>query len=263
MASGAGVPRIVRATGRTGGMLVADILFHIFRAGSGPAVSDALVPNARSSARDAGVGAANARRSIMMPNIPRIAAALFASTLIAASVAHAGLTTYTDRDAWFEAVSPGGSVPITTIGFSEFPIGTNIRDQYAHLGVNFDGNNFTLGPDHIAFPQDGWALRSGIGGSTVEFDAPRHALALDHPGDSFMELFHLGEQIATIDFDGSGFGQFSGIVSTEPFDKVILSDRQAPSFIDDLHFVSIPAPGALLVLLGASLLGCRTRHRAA
>jgi len=183
------------------------------------------------------------------------------AVLFLGQIAHAGITTYTDRDAWFEAVSPGGSVPITTIGFSEFPIGTNIRDQYAHLGVNFSGTNFTLGPDHMSFPQDGWALRSGIGGSTVEFDAPRHALAMDHPGDSFMELFHLGEKIATVDFDGGGVGQFSGIVSSEPFDAVILSDAMAPSFIDDLHFVTIPAPGSMACFVIVSLVCRRGRRR--
>jgi len=184
---------------------------------------------------------------------------MLVAALLLASKAAAEITTYTDRDAWFEAVSPGGSVPITTIGFSEFPAGTVITDQYDHLGVNFSGVNSTRGFDDVAYPQDGWALQGGIGGVTVDFDAPRHALGLDHPGDSFMELFHLGEQIATVDFDGSGFGQFSGIVSTQPFDSVILSDSSAPSFIDDLHFVTIPVPGSF-VCIGVSLL-CRPGRR--
>jgi len=195
----------------------------------------------------------------MMPNIPRIAAALFASTLIAASVAHAGITTYTDRDAWFEAVSPGGSVPITTIGFSEFPAGTVITDQYDHLGVNFSGVNSTRGFDDVAYPQDGWALQGGIGGVTVEFDAPRHALAMDHPASAVMQFFNDGIEIETVNFDGGGFGNFSGIVSTQPFDSVILSDASPPSFIDDLHFVTIPVPGSF-VCIGVSLM-CRPGRR--
>jgi len=186
---------------------------------------------------------------------------MLVAALLLASKAAAEITTYTDRDAWFEAVSPGGSVPITTIGFSEFPAGTVIRDQYAHLGVNFDGVNFTLGEDFGVYPQDGWGLRSGIGGSTVEFDAPRHALGLDHPASAIMELLYEGESIGVANFSGSGFGNFSGIVSTEPFDAVILSDAMAPSFIDDLHFVTIPAPGSMACFVIVSLVCRRGRRR--
>ena len=61
-------------------------------------------------------------------------------------------------------------------------------------------------------------------------------------------------------FPGGGTGFFAGLVSTQPFDAVIISDP-TDSFvsIDDLHF-GVPAPPTL-ALLGLGALGAARRRR--
>jgi len=191
---------------------------------------------------------------------------MLVAALLLASKAAADITTYTDRDAWFEDVSQSGTVPITTIGFTEVPPFTHVTDEYSHLGIVFDGNNRTLGKSTGIFPQDGWGLEGQLE-IAFTFDQPRHALAVDFPGDVFFELYNGGEFVDSVLFLGgpSGIGGFGGLTSTQEFDQVTILDPTVPPvFIDDLHFVRIPAPGGLFILPGAVFLfRWRIRRRAA
>ena len=178
-----------------------------------------------------------------------------------ASPCFASITTYGngDRDAWFNDVGVVGNADITTIGFNDIG-NTIVTDQYAHLGVTFDGNSATIGEDFIIY-QDGWGIR-GSSNISFEFAKPRNAIATDYPGSIRFTLFLDGELVGIEDFQTGGIGNFAGLVSSEAFDEIVV-DRVSPSpaFIDDLHFVAIPAPGALIPLLLACLGRRRPRRR--
>ena len=63
---------------------------------------------------------------------------------------------FTDKDDWIVAVGD-----FTTIGFTGFPGGTFITDQYADLGILFTDGNDSISPfDPITYPEDGWGLES-------------------------------------------------------------------------------------------------------
>lgn len=171
--------------------------------------------------------------------------------LCVAPPSFAGITTYGngERDTWFEDVGVTGGAEITTVGFRGFPAGTSITNQYADLGVTFDGQNVVRGEDFIAYPQDGWAMQ-GLLDIAFEFDTPRNAIAVDYPGSIRFSLFLNGDLVGIEDFQTGGFGQFAGLVSNTPFDSVVI-DRASgdPSFVDDLHFAFIPTPGGMIPLL--------------
>jgi hypothetical protein len=79
-----------------------------------------------------------------------------------------------------------------------------------------------------------------------------------------IELYANGEMFFEESFPGIGVGFFAGVVSTEPFDSVVLRDwADDLAFIDNLHFgPPIPAPGALGVLaVAAIILPGRRRSR--
>jgi hypothetical protein len=63
---------------------------------------------------------------------------------------------------------------------------------------------------------------------------------------------------------GGGTGFFSGVISTIPFDTVVIKDPfGANTLIDDLYFgPPIPAPGALAILGLAGLMCSQKRRRA-
>jgi hypothetical protein len=163
--------------------------------------------------------------------------------LIAVPSAWAEVIEYEEKSDWLDAVGE-----FTTIGFTEFPHGTWVFEQYAHLGAHFvDGADIILCCDPESFPEDG----AGLNGNTevhVVFDEPLTHIALDFPGATIIELFRGGELIYTSDeFGGSGIGNFGGLVTTDPFDEVIIHDPvDFAVFIDDIHFgPPIPAPGVL------------------
>lgn len=173
----------------------------------------------------------------------------------AANGAHAGVTTFTDKDQWTAAVGN-----FTTIDFTGFQSGTFITDQYAELGVLLtDGDDFVEGSDPVIFPNDGWGM-NGIHDITVVFDSPQRYIAVDYPGFIRFELFQQGTLINTITFPGfGGFGNFAGLISLEPFDSAVLIDWIGiAAEIDDLHF-GVPAPPAL-ALMGLGAL-CQLRRR--
>ena len=164
---------------------------------------------------------------------------------------------FTNKDEWIAAVGR-----FTTIGFTGFPDGTFITDQYADLGVLF-----TDGFDNIAccskntFPNDGAGL-DGHSAIHLSFDSPQAWIAVHFPGAVKFELFSGGDLIYTSsNFGGGGTGFFAGLLSSDLFDAVVLSDPFVGDvFIDDLHF-GVPAPPALAVLALASLFSPRSRRR--
>jgi hypothetical protein len=164
---------------------------------------------------------------------------------------------FTDDSEWQAAVGD-----FTTIDFTEHPPGTIVTDQYEELGILFtEGNDVIL--DSSVFLNDGFGLWGpAFDDVTVEFDAPRHWIAIDFPGAAVIQLYLDGELFfESRIFGGSGEGFFGGLVSSEPFDSAFIFDPTLNGVaIDDLHFgPPIPAPGAL-ALLGLALLAPRQRR---
>ncbi len=162
---------------------------------------------------------------------------------------------FTDKDSWISAVGD-----FTTIGFTGFPNGTFITDQYADLGILFTDGNDSINFSPTAFPNDAWGL-DGNGDISVSFDTPQAWIGVDYPGFLSIELYTGGRLFFSSNLYGGGVGNFLGLVSTEFFDAAVLVES-APGFvaeIDDLHF-GVPAPGALWLLAVAALLPRRRRR---
>jgi len=148
-----------------------------------------------------------------------------------------------NRDAWFSAAGP-----ITTIGFGELPSQTFVTDQYEDLGVFFlDGDDITYCCGSTTYPQDGAGL-DGNGGIHLEFLSSHTAIAIDFPGVKRFELYAQGEVVyESGDFHApnpDGVGGFGGLLSTPPFDEVIIESPvggHSQVHLDDLHFGGLPA----------------------
>jgi len=165
---------------------------------------------------------------------------------------------YTDKAEW-----QAGAGEFTTIGFTEYPDGTWVFEQYADLGVHFvDGFDIIRCCSFETFPVDGAGL-DGNAEIHLIFDAPMYTIAADFPGGLMFELFSGGEPTYTSGPMGfGGVGLFGGIVSSEPFDEAILRDWGGGQVaIDDLHFgPPIPGPSAL-GLIGVAFVGIVRRRR--
>ncbi|MCH8164531.1 MAG: hypothetical protein IH889_02875, partial [Planctomycetes bacterium] len=149
---------------------------------------------------------------------------------------------FTDKDEWIAAVGR-----FTTIGFTGFPDGTFITDQYADLGILFTDGNDSINFSPTAFPNDAWGL-DGNGNISVSFDTPQAWIGVDHPGFHRIELYSDGRLLfASNTYGGGGAGFFLGLVSSELFDAAVLIDPGGEAEIDDLHF-GVPTPGALWLL---------------
>ena len=164
---------------------------------------------------------------------------------------------FTDKDSWISAVGD-----FTTIGFTGFPAGTFITDQYADLGILFTDGNDSISPfDPITYPEDGWGL-DGNGNISVAFDTPQAWIGVDFPGFLSIELFSQGRLFFTSNLSGgAGVGNFLGLISSQLFDAAVVVEG-APGFeaeIDDLHF-GVPAPGAIWLLALAGLFSRRRRR---
>ncbi len=166
-----------------------------------------------------------------------------------------GFMEFTDKEEWIAAVGD-----FTTIGFTGFPDGTFITDQYADLGILFtDGNDSVSCCSKVTFPEDGAGL-DGNGNISVVFDTPQAWIGVDHPGFLSIELYSEGRLFFTSNIYGGGVGNFLGLVSSELFDAAVLVDRfGVDAEIDDLHF-GVPAPGALWLLAVAALFSRRRRR---
>ena len=182
--------------------------------------------------------------------------AILVVMLALTGTAGASVTEYTSKVLWQSDVPS-----YTTVGFDELPLFTLITNQYVNLGVLFtDGSDYTHGFSFNTFPNDGYGLNGAFDETTLVFSQPMYTIAIDYPGRARFELYYGGALIYTSsDFGGSGVGFFAGLVSTHPFDRVIMYDPTGGFFIDDLHFgPAIPAPGALGLI---ALAGAVTRRR--
>jgi hypothetical protein len=173
--------------------------------------------------------------------VSRTNLSLAALAVVLASSARAEVIEFTDREAWFDAV---GSV--TTIGFTELPNGTVVTDQYEDEGVLFTDGLDTIFADD-SFINDGLGL-DGNGFIELTFLTPQSYLAVDFPIALRISLFSQGKLIYLSNFFGtSGYGDFAGLISSEPFDSALIADPPLPSTrIDDLHF-GVPAPSSVAV----------------
>ncbi len=190
------------------------------------------------------------QRVITRNAVHRYIAVHFGAIALLSLTSFAGVQEYfdDDRDAWFEDAAAIGS--ITTIGFNELGPDILVTHQYSSLGVEFIGNpNFTRGEDFIGFPEDGWGL-DGNQVINLVFDSLQGGIATDHPGNTQFDLFFDGGLVySSSRFGGGGAGRFGGVLGIE-FDEVLIVDPVDSSvFLDDLHFVSIPAPATALVYL--------------
>ena len=172
----------------------------------------------------------------------------------------AAITTYTDFAQWQSQVGP-----FTTIGFTEYPTGTIITDQYAEQGVVFpDGNDFVLNGFPKSFLQDGAGLRDNSTGIVrLTFSEPLTAIAAHHAGLlATFRLFLNGEMVAdTGHMSGGGINFFSGIVSAVPFDSVTIVDSGISINLDNIYFgPPIPGPSAFALLAGGFISQRRRRR---
>jgi len=155
---------------------------------------------------------------------------------LVAEISRAGIVEFTDKAEWESAARP-----FTTIDFTGFDSGTIITTQYIDLGVVFTGGDDLMLPNS-SFVNDGWGL-AGHEAIDMAFLEPLFVLAVDFPGSLIIDLYNDGELMYSNGFAGPGEGHFAGLVSTDPFDFVVLRREFDPVFIDDLHF-GPPIPGA-------------------
>lgn len=173
------------------------------------------------------------------------------------SCAGAAVVEYESKPAWQAAVGTW-----TTITFTEIPANNWLTNQYAAAGVLFDGTDFTTNAG--AFIIDGLGAQdAGDDEIQINFLTPTFWIAVDHPGTVQFSLYQNGSLFYTSSlFDHGGVGFFSGVVSEQPFDQVIVSDPTGSIAIDDLHFgPPIPAPGALGILALAAMMAHARRRR--
>jgi hypothetical protein len=171
--------------------------------------------------------------------------------------AFGAFTVYDDRDEWELATGE-----FTTIGFADYPHGTWIFEQYAHLGVHFvDGADIVLYSPGT-YPRDDYGL-DGNEEIHLTFDMLITSIAVDFPGSLAIDIYRDGEFLETTDFwGGGGVGFFGGFVFDTTFDEAIIYDYDGQVNLDDLHFgPPIPAPSALGLLAAAGLLVPRRRRR--
>ena len=184
----------------------------------------------------------------------------FLTCCIASGVAQADVVKYTNKAEWQSLVGT-----YSTITFTEFVFPAIITDQYSFLGVTFTDGNDAL-DQSTSLINDGVGLYGNFPGNAISiaFAAPITSFAIDHPGHEAFTLFSKGEQIFDTGLMGGvGTGKFSGVISNEPFDAVVIKDPGiGVTLIDDMHFgPPIPAPGAICVLAIALLSAPGRRRR--
>ncbi len=161
---------------------------------------------------------------------------------------------FTNKDEWIAAVGD-----FLTADFTGFPAGTFITDQYADLGILFTDGNDSIDVN-AAHMNDGWGL-DGNPDMHLSFDTPQAYVAVHFPGDVQIDLFSGDIFIHSSVFIAGGLGNFGGVISSQLFDAVVISDPVfGDVFIDDLHF-GVPAPPTVALLALASLFCARSRRR--
>jgi MYXO-CTERM domain-containing protein len=179
--------------------------------------------------------------------------------LLRSAQAMASVTVYNqNKQAWMNAVGEH-----TTITFQGWPAWTNITTQYQSLGVTFtDGIDLIY--LHPGFLNDGVGLYGAVDSTTIRFDQPVTAIAVENFDYITFEILWHGQVMFQSAILGTGSpGRFAGLTSTEPFDEVRFDDPTGGMAFDDLYFgPPIPGPGAL-PLVGLGFIAARSRRRRA
>jgi len=180
-------------------------------------------------------------------------AGLFVGVVLLAPPVWADIQSYSNRTDWLTAL---GTEPLT-IHFDEFNPGTIVTSQYVDLGVLFvDGNDRI--ESGVQFVNDGVGL-SGNGQFDLSFVVPMSAMAVDFPGAIVMDVYRDGGLVgSSLEFGGGGVGRFGGIITDQPFDRIVLRD-----WFDDIGYLDsmylVPEPAGLLLCLIAGMMGTRRR----
>lgn len=195
--------------------------------------------------------------------------------------AAAGVTTFSGEynpAPWLAAAGPG----VVTASFDGFADGTVVTDQLMDLGLVFTQPGSVVATseygNYLRAPNGpNWATQSTIpptDGVRASFTAPMRSIGFNlfsqTQGNVIVTLYSGGQAFwtglvgpcysASYEFPW-GFG---GLVSDQPFDGVWISAAlHAPNypgitpptalFIKDLSFSTVPAPGALVVLVSSAL----------
>ena len=141
-----------------------------------------------------------------------------------------------DREAWFEAAGEVITLPFQDLADQGVFF---VTDEYADHGVLFtDGNDFVHVQGKGTYPNDGVGLNGFDSTITMEFHPPIYWAAVDLPECDPLILFSGGREIlqTPVCFPG----EFIGVGSTMPVDKVIVYDNAACPCIDDFHFSRTP-----------------------
>ncbi len=132
----------------------------------------------------------------------------------------ADVQAFTDKDEWIEAVGD-----FAFIDFVGIPNGTDVTDQYEELGVVFDPNVNVIF-EHPIFPDGFGLIGSQLFPISFSLLEPQNWIAVDFPGMVQFQLF-LGDKLvceSELFFAFGGNIAFAGIVSSTPFDRVIIQD---------------------------------------
>ncbi len=153
------------------------------------------------------------------------------------AVSAAEVVVLEDKGEWLALVQG-----VETIDFTGLSSGTIITNQYADRGILFtDGHDFA-DDGKYAYPNDGEGL---FGGSAhrldevhMDFAAEQFWFAVEYPGFLRVRLYR-GDKLLfeSLTIGKPEIGNFLGLVSDEPFDRVHLEDETNGSvLVDDLHF---------------------------
>ncbi|MBX3375272.1 MAG: hypothetical protein KF817_15705 [Phycisphaeraceae bacterium] len=183
--------------------------------------------------------------------------------LAALSQSAAGAITYTDqKDLWLSQTTG-----VEVITFTEHPVGTWLDDHYHEShGLIFAGPTEFITHDTAFHDLQGMKTFTGV--ADLRFDTPITAFAFDNYfGSVNLRLYSGDTQIGFAQFFGL-IPNFGGILSTIPFDRIVLWDpSDAVLFIDDIMFTHaplVPGPAAVWLLLTlAAGAPCRRRRRRA
>jgi MYXO-CTERM domain-containing protein len=164
--------------------------------------------------------------------------------------------TYVSSFAQWQAFAP----VYTTIDFTDLQKGEWLSDQYLDLGVNFIDGGFA--EQSSLYPQDSFGVY-GACYMDIAFDSPQYAIGSHHPGSMRFDIYFGSTLLYTSLSTGSGLNNFRGVLSTQPFDRVVMRGDTLgppscdPISVDNIYFSSVPGPGALPLLA----LGCLGRGR--
>ncbi|MBX3375273.1 MAG: hypothetical protein KF817_15710 [Phycisphaeraceae bacterium] len=182
--------------------------------------------------------------------------------LAALSQSAAGAITYTDqKDLWLSQTTG-----VEVITFTEHPVGTWLDDHsHESHGLIFAGPTEFI--THAASFHDNQGLVTFTSVADLRFDTPITAFAFDNCFGVVVFKLYAGEEEIAHSFFLGLIPNFGGILSTIPFDRIVLWDpSDAVLAIDDIMFTHqalVPGPGgaAMALLAGWGALTGRRRRR--